>query len=85
MSSVVAKLTLLHQPWLNYYTTVPREDGDGRPLSLTVYQAVAARILNFQIQSPPFWCNAVAESSDVTYDGMTCNATNTNPEFYGQK
>ncbi|KAH7912878.1 pectin lyase fold/virulence factor [Hygrophoropsis aurantiaca] len=72
------------QPWWNYYTTVPRLDGDGRPLSLTVYQATRGRISNFHIQSPPFWCNAVAESQDIVYDGMVCNATNTNPEFYGQ-
>ncbi|EIW80129.1 hypothetical protein CONPUDRAFT_180594 [Coniophora puteana RWD-64-598 SS2] len=72
------------QPWWDYFTTVPRLDGDGRPLALTVYQATRGTISNFLIEAPPFWCNCVAESSDIVYDGMLCNATNTNPEFYGQ-
>ncbi|EGO26829.1 glycoside hydrolase family 28 protein [Serpula lacrymans var. lacrymans S7.9] len=72
------------QPWWDYYTTVPRLDGDGRPLALTLYNVTAGRVTNFRIESPPFWCNAVAESKNVVYDGMVCNATNTNPEFYGQ-
>ncbi|KAG6828720.1 hypothetical protein H0H92_006949 [Tricholoma furcatifolium] len=72
------------QPWWNYFTTVPRLDGDGRPISLTVYQAARAIIRNFRIVSPPFWSNCVAESEDILYDGMYVNATNTNPEFAGQ-
>ncbi|EIW77480.1 hypothetical protein CONPUDRAFT_180601 [Coniophora puteana RWD-64-598 SS2] len=72
------------QPWWEYYTTVPRLGGDGRPLALTVYQAARGTISNFRIEAPPFWCNCIAESSDIVYDGMLCNATNTNPEFYGQ-
>jgi hypothetical protein len=35
--------------------------------------------------SPPFWANAVAESSQVVYDGMLVNATNTDATFAGQK
>lgn len=73
------------QPWWNYYTTVPRLDGDGRPLALTLYQVERGLIKDFRIENQPFWCNAVAESKDVIYDGMMCNATNTNPEFAGQK
>ncbi|KAI5116611.1 hypothetical protein M0805_004830 [Coniferiporia weirii] len=72
------------QPWWDYYTTVPRLDGDGRPLSLTLYQATHGEIRDFSIKDQPFWCNAVAESSNILYDGMTCNATNTNPAFFGQ-
>jgi len=72
------------QPWWDYYTNHTRLDGDGRPLSLTVFNATRGTIANFHIQSPPFWCNAVANSVDVTYDGMVCNATNTNPAFFGQ-
>ncbi|THH11155.1 hypothetical protein EW145_g825 [Phellinidium pouzarii] len=72
------------QPWWDYYTSHVRDDGDGRPLSLTLHEVERGVIRNFRIQSPPFWCNAVTNSRDVLYDGMTCNATNTNPEFYGQ-
>ncbi|KAH8114523.1 pectin lyase-like protein [Phellopilus nigrolimitatus] len=72
------------QPWWEYFQNHTREDGDGRPLSLTLHEVERGVVRDFRIQSPPFWCNAVANSQDVTYDGMTCNATNTNPEFYGQ-
>ncbi|KII91667.1 glycoside hydrolase family 28 protein [Plicaturopsis crispa FD-325 SS-3] len=72
------------QPWWDYYTNVTREDGDGRPLSLTLYNVTRGRVHNFEIDSPPFWCNTVANSYDVVYDGMKCNATNTNPAFAGQ-
>ncbi|PAV15089.1 pectin lyase [Pyrrhoderma noxium] len=72
------------QTWWETFTTRPREDGDGRPLALTIFQAYHAVVRNFKIISQPFWCNAVANSFDVVYDGMLCNATNTNPEFFGQ-
>ncbi|KAF7317135.1 hypothetical protein HMN09_00448200 [Mycena chlorophos] len=72
------------QPWWNFYTTVPRLDGDGRPIALTVYKATRGVIRDFTIDSQPFWCNCVAESKDIVYDGMKCNATNTNPEFFNQ-
>ena len=62
-----------------------REDGDGRPLSLTLYEAYDAIVKDFHIFAPPFWCNCVANSKNVVYDGMKCNATNENPEFFGQK
>ena len=75
----------LLQPWWEYYTNHTREDGDGRPLSLTVFNATRGQIKDIRIDSPPFWCNAVANSIDITYDGMICNATNTNPAFSGQK
>ncbi|TDL17667.1 pectin lyase-like protein [Rickenella mellea] len=72
------------QPWWNFYTSHTRRDGDGRPVALTVFNATSATVKNFKIQSPPFWCNAVANSVDVTYDGMLCNATNANPAFFGK-
>lgn len=72
------------QPWWEYFTNHTREDGDGRPVSLTLSNVTRGTISNFKINSPPFWCNAVADSVDVTYDGMTCNATNVNPAFFNQ-
>ncbi|KIY49723.1 pectin lyase-like protein [Fistulina hepatica ATCC 64428] len=72
------------QPWWEYYENHTREDGDGRPISLTIYKSSNAAVNNFLIESPPFWCNAIAESHDVVYDGMNCNATNSNPAYYGQ-
>ncbi|EJC98108.1 pectin lyase-like protein [Fomitiporia mediterranea MF3/22] len=72
------------QPWWEYFQSHTREDGDGRPLSLTVFEAERGTVRNFRIQSPPFWCNCVANSKDVLYDGMICNATNTNPAFFGE-
>ncbi|KZT50621.1 glycoside hydrolase family 28 protein [Calocera cornea HHB12733] len=72
------------QLWWEYYTSHVKADGDGRPISLTVYQAKRAAIRGFRIESPPFWSNCVAESSDITYDGMFVNATNTNSTFFGK-
>ncbi|KJA25253.1 glycoside hydrolase family 28 protein [Hypholoma sublateritium FD-334 SS-4] len=72
------------QPWWTYFATHTREDGDGRPISLTLFKVTRGTISNFRIQSPPFWSNAVAESSDVVYNGMFINATNTNPLYAGQ-
>ncbi|KAE9404094.1 pectin lyase-like protein [Gymnopus androsaceus JB14] len=71
------------QIWWNFFSNLTKDDGDGRPISLTVYRATRGIIRNFLIDSQPFWCNCVAESRDVIYDGMLCNATNTNPEFAG--
>ncbi|GJJ14779.1 hypothetical protein Clacol_009047 [Clathrus columnatus] len=75
------------QSWWDLFTTpeFPREDGDGRPVSLTLYRVNRGSIQNFKINSPPFWCNAIAESKDVLYQGIVCNATNVNPNFAGQK
>ncbi|KZV72671.1 glycoside hydrolase family 28 protein [Peniophora sp. CONT] len=72
------------QPWWNHFAVNPRHDGDGRPIALTVYRATNGTVKDFLIQSQPFWCNTVAESDGVVYDGMLCNATNTNPEFFGK-
>ena len=79
------KLTRFLQPWWEYFQNHTREDGDGRPLSLTLYETQNAVVRNFYIQSPPFWCNCVANSDGVVYDGMTCNATNSNPAYFGKK
>ncbi|EJD40355.1 pectin lyase-like protein [Auricularia subglabra TFB-10046 SS5] len=72
------------QTWWDYFATRTRLDGDGRPISFTVFQAQDALIRNFKVQAPPFWCNTAAMSQRVVYDGMTCNATNTNPIYAGQ-
>lgn len=69
------------QAWWTYYANRTRADGDGRPVALTVWKAKRAVIRNFRIESPPFWANAVAESTDITYDGMFVNATNTDPRL----
>ncbi|KAJ7213449.1 pectin lyase fold/virulence factor, partial [Mycena pura] len=72
------------KPWWDFFTTVPRADGDGRPISLTLFRAVRGVIRNFVIEAQPFWCNCIAESQSVVYDGMKCNASNTNATFFGQ-
>ncbi|KAE9382788.1 hypothetical protein BT96DRAFT_982807, partial [Gymnopus androsaceus JB14] len=59
------------------------DDGDGRPISSTLNNVTRGIIRNFRIEAQPFWCNCVAESQDVGYDGMLCSATNTDPEFAG--
>jgi galacturan 1,4-alpha-galacturonidase len=73
------------QTWWSYYATRTRLDGDGRPISLTLWKAVNGVIRNFRIQSPPFWSNAVAQSNNIIYDSMFVNATNTDPLYKGQK
>ncbi|KZT00729.1 glycoside hydrolase family 28 protein [Laetiporus sulphureus 93-53] len=72
------------QYWWNWYGLDTRYDGDGRPVSLTVYRAKRGTVANFRIEGQPFWCNAIAESQDFVYDGMYCNATNTNPHYFYQ-
>ncbi|KAJ3565247.1 hypothetical protein NP233_g7759 [Leucocoprinus birnbaumii] len=73
------------QPWWNLFqTTLPRQDGDGRPIAFTLWRATRGLVRNFSILSPPFWANAIAESSQVVYDGMLVNATNTESAFAGQ-
>ncbi|KAF9451095.1 glycoside hydrolase family 28 protein [Macrolepiota fuliginosa MF-IS2] len=72
------------QPWWNFFTTVPRRDGNGRPISFTLWRVTRGVIRHFTILSPPFWANTVAESTDVVYNGMLVNATNTDPAFAGQ-
>ncbi|KAK7023893.1 pectin lyase fold/virulence factor [Favolaschia claudopus] len=71
------------QPWWEYFTSHAKADGDGRPISLTVYRAEHGIIRDFAIEAPPFWCNTVADSKSVIYDGMRCNASNANPAFAG--
>jgi galacturan 1,4-alpha-galacturonidase len=73
------------QTWYNFYPTYTKADGDGRPITLTLSHVKKATIRDFHIASPPFWCNTIADSSDVVYDGMVCNATNTNPAYAGRK
>jgi len=71
--------------WWNFFSNLTKEDGDGRPVSLSIVQAQRALVKDFQIQEQPFWCTAVSNTSDVTMDGITCNATNTNPAFFNTK
>ncbi|GJE86365.1 glycoside hydrolase family 28 protein [Phanerochaete sordida] len=74
------------QAWWSYYSAnnITREDGDGRPIAFTLYQVTDGAVKNFRIEQQPFWCNTVAESRGVLYDGMLCNATNEDPRFAGQ-
>ncbi|KDR77161.1 hypothetical protein GALMADRAFT_433038 [Galerina marginata CBS 339.88] len=72
------------QPWWSYFQTHARADGDGRPISLTVWKATGGTIKNFLIQSPPFWSTAVAQSTNVVMDGMFINATNEDPLYIGK-
>ena len=73
------------QPWWSYFATRTREDGDGRPVSLTLSNVTRGVVRDFRIEAQPFWCNAVADSREVVYDGMYCNATNQDPTFAGMK
>ncbi|KAG6857489.1 hypothetical protein H0H87_002114 [Tephrocybe sp. NHM501043] len=72
-------------PWWSHFQTVQKADGDGRPISLTLWKAKRGIVRNFRIESPPFWANTAAESSDIVYDGMYVNATNTDPLYAGKK
>ena len=73
------------QPWWSYFATRTREDGDGRPVALTLKNVTRGVVRDFRIERQPFWCNAVADSREVVYDGMYCNATNQDPVYAGQK
>ncbi|KAI0342372.1 pectin lyase-like protein [Trametopsis cervina] len=72
------------QTWWSFYGNRSRSDGDGRPIALTLSHVTRGTIKNFRIESQPFWCNTVADSTDVVYDGMYCNATNEDPLYVGQ-
>ncbi|KAF9045506.1 pectin lyase fold/virulence factor [Panaeolus papilionaceus] len=72
------------QPWWSYVATHGKADGDGRPIALTLWKVSRGIVKNFRIESPPFWANTVAESSDVIYDGMFVNATNQDPLYVGK-
>ncbi|KAJ8082262.1 hypothetical protein PM082_008110 [Marasmius tenuissimus] len=72
------------QPWWSFFATRTREDGDGRPISFTLNNVTNGLVRDFRVESPPFWCNTVSHSKNVTYDGMHCNATNQDPAFAGR-
>ncbi|KAL0581692.1 hypothetical protein V5O48_000398 [Marasmius crinis-equi] len=61
-----------------------REDGDGRPISFTLNNVTNGFVRDFRVESPPFWCNTASHSKNVTYDGMHCNATNQDSQFFGR-
>jgi polygalacturonase len=73
------------QTWWTYFANRTRADGDGRPIALTLSHARNAVVRALRIHAQPFWCNTVADSADVLYDGMACNATNTNAAYAGMK
>lgn len=75
------------QVWWDYYhnNNLTKQDGDGRPVSLSLVQAHRGIVKGFRIDAQPFWCNAVSNSTDIVYDGMFCNATNINPALAGTK
>ncbi|KAI0656169.1 pectin lyase-like protein [Cubamyces menziesii] len=72
------------QTWWSFYGNRSRSDGDGRPVSLTLSNVTRGVIKDFRIEAQPFWCNAIADSKEVVYDGMYCNATNQDPLYAGQ-
>ncbi|TBU44150.1 pectin lyase fold/virulence factor [Dichomitus squalens] len=72
------------QPWWSYFATRTRKDGDGRPVAFTLSKVTRGVVKDFRIEAQPFWCNAVADSREVIYDGMYCNATNQDAAFAGQ-
>ncbi|KAG9226911.1 hypothetical protein CCMSSC00406_0003416 [Pleurotus cornucopiae] len=55
------------QPWWSFFATRTRADGDGRPISFTLWRTTNALVKDFHIQAQPFWCNTVAESQGVIY------------------
>ena len=73
------------QRWWSWYGNATRLDGDGRPVALTLANATRATVRAFSVLAPPFWCNAVADSRDVVYDGMRCVAENADETYFGQK
>ena len=73
------------QRWWSWYGNATRLDGDGRPVALTLANATRATVRAFSVLAPPFWCNAVADSRDVVYDGMVCVAENADERWFGQK
>ncbi|KAH9850890.1 pectin lyase-like protein [Lenzites betulinus] len=72
------------QVWWSFYGNRTRADGDGRPVALTLSNVTRGVVRDFRIEGQPFWCNAVADSREVVYDGMLCNATNEDPLYKGQ-
>ena len=73
------------QRWWSWYGNGTRLDGDGRPVALTLAHVARATVRAFTVDAPPFWCNAVAESSAVLYEGMRCVAENADERWFGQK
>ncbi|KAI0795696.1 pectin lyase fold/virulence factor [Abortiporus biennis] len=72
------------QTWWSFYGNRSRSDGDGRPIAFTLSNVTDGTVRDFRIESQPFWCNTVADSKNVIYDGMYCNATNQDGTYAGQ-
>lgn len=73
------------QHWWSWYGNATRLDGDGRPVSFTLSHVEGAAVRNLRVDGPPFWCSAVANSKDVTLDGVTCVSENADERWFGQK
>ncbi|OSD00485.1 glycoside hydrolase family 28 protein [Trametes coccinea BRFM310] len=72
------------QHWWSWYGNATRLDGDGRPVALSLVNVTRGTVKDFTVDSPPFWCNAVADAKDVVYDGMRCVAQNADETYFGQ-
>ncbi|CDO68598.1 hypothetical protein BN946_scf184996.g29 [Trametes cinnabarina] len=72
------------QHWWSWYGNATRLDGDGRPVALSLVNVTRGTVRDFTVDSPPFWCNAVADARDVVYDGMRCIAQNADATYFGQ-
>ncbi|KAH9903340.1 pectin lyase fold/virulence factor [Cubamyces lactineus] len=72
------------QRWWSWYGNATRLDGDGRPVALSLVNVTRGTVRDFTVDSPPFWCNAVADARDVVYDGMRCIAENADETYFGQ-
>lgn len=78
-----ARLTCIMQSWWAYHQS--HMTTEGRPISLTLSNVTRGIVRNFRVEAPPSWCNTIAQSKDVLYDGMYCNATNQDPAYAGMK
>ncbi|KAI8989076.1 pectin lyase fold/virulence factor [Trametes punicea] len=72
------------QSWWSWYGNATRLDGDGRPVALSLVNVTRGTVRDFTVDEPPFWCNAVAMSKEVVYDGMRCVAQNADETYFGQ-
>ncbi|KAI0767366.1 pectin lyase-like protein [Fomes fomentarius] len=72
------------QHWWSWYGNATRLDGDGRPVSFTLSHVERAAVRNLRVDGPPFWCSAVADSKDVSLDGVTCVSENADARWFGQ-
>lgn len=48
--------------------------------TLTIKDAPNARVSHFNIDTPPASCITVTNSSNLTFEGLMCNGTETTPD-----